>query len=337
MRGARSVARPAASASRASTGVGQNGSSDPPTSVATAARPAGTSCRSSRSGAATFFALGAGAERARRSAALRRVVRGSSGATNASRSSVASRAAGGRLAGSTESADSTAASSRRGRSLRRADSGGAPDAIVEATCGIGTPQNGWLPARDSHSITPTAQMSLRSDASSPVSRSGEMYASVPGTSPTAVSVSASSNCARPKSSTRTATSPPPSSTSTFDGFTSRWTIPRRCACARPSSTWAAISTASASLSRRARSSSRSVRPRTYSYAMYTCPASPPKSYARTQRSCRSRVAASISRDARAARLPSRGTILSATSRPVRSSRASHTDPEPPLPRGLSGR
>ena len=35
------------------------------------------------------------------------------------------------------------------------------------------------------------------------SRSGEMYASVPGTSPTAVSVSASSNCASPKSSTRT--------------------------------------------------------------------------------------------------------------------------------------
>ena len=40
-----------------------------------------------------------------------------------------------------------------------------------------------------------------------------------------------------------------SSTRTFDGFTSRWTIPRRCACASASSTWAAASTASRSLSR----------------------------------------------------------------------------------------
>ena len=42
-------------------------------------------------------------------------------------------------------------------------------------------------------------------ASPPASRSGAMYASVPGTSPTAVSVSASSNWARPKSSRRTET------------------------------------------------------------------------------------------------------------------------------------
>ena len=37
------------------------------------------------------------------------------------------------------------------------------------------------------------------------------------------------------------------------------------------------------------------------------------------------------------RLPSRATILSATSRPVRSSRASQTEPEPPLPSGRNGR
>ena len=46
----------------------------------------------------------------------------------------------------------------------------------------------------------------------------------PGTSPTAVSVSASSNWARPKSSSRIEIVAA-SSTSTFDGFTSRWTIP----------------------------------------------------------------------------------------------------------------
>ena len=99
-----------------------------------------------------------------------------------------------------------------------------------ATSGSGTPQNGWLPASASHRITPTAQTSLRSEASSPPSRSGEMYASVPGTSPTAVSVSASSNCASPKSSTRTEISLL-SSTRTFEGLTSRWMIPLRCACA----------------------------------------------------------------------------------------------------------
>ena len=105
-------------------------------------------------------------------------------------------------AGSMESAASTAAMSLRERSPRRAESGGAPDAIVDATSGSGTPQNGWLPASASQRITPTAQTSLRSLASLPSRRSGAMYASVPGTSPTAVSVSASSNWARPKSRTR---------------------------------------------------------------------------------------------------------------------------------------
>ena len=176
---------------------------------------------------------------------LRRCV-GLGAATNASRSSVASCDAVGRRLGSTSSALSTAASRRRGRSPRRAESGGAPAAIADATSGSGTPQNGWVPASASQSITPTAQTSLATVASAPPSRSGEMYASVPGTSPTAVSVSASSNCASPKSRTRTATSSD-SSRSTFDGLTSRCTMPRRCACARPSRTCAAASTAAASL------------------------------------------------------------------------------------------
>ena len=256
------MTRPAATTRAASSGSGQNGSSEPPTAVASAARPAGA--RRCGRGTGTAAGRGRGAGRALvRPARLRRSVGGRRGTTNASRSSAASRAAGGRFPGSTASALSTAASSRRGSSPRRAERGGAPEAIVEATWGSGTPQNGWLPASASQRITPTAQTSLRSDASSPERRSGEMYASVPGTSPTAVSVSASSNCARPKSRTRIEIGSL-SSTSTFEGLTSRWTIPCRWACASPSSTCAAISTAAASSSPSTRSASRSVRPRTYS-------------------------------------------------------------------------
>ena len=123
-------------------------------------------------------------------------------ARTAFRSSAARAEARGRLAGSRASAPSTAASSRRGRSLRSVPSGGAPASIAPATSCSGTPQNGWRPDRASQSRTPTAQTSLSGVASSPARRSGAMYASVPGTSPTAVSVSAPSNWASPKSSRR---------------------------------------------------------------------------------------------------------------------------------------
>ena len=69
---------------------------------------------------------------------------------------------------------------------------------------------------------------------------------MPGTSPAAVSVSASLIRASPKSSRRTETSGP-SARRTFDGFTSRWTIPCACACASPSRIWEAVSTAIASV------------------------------------------------------------------------------------------
>src|SRR3989442_9251032 len=71
--------------------------------------------------------------------------------------------------------------------------------------------------------------------------------------------------------------------------------------------------------------------------MYTWRESRAKAYARKQLGCRRRAAAAASRSARAAAFPSRATILSETSSPVCSSRASQTDPEPPLPRGRSGR
>src|SRR5712691_9297266 len=58
---------------------------------------------------------------------------------------------------------------------------------------------------------------------------------------------------------------------------------------------------------------------------------------RWQRSWRSEAAARASRSARWPVLPSRATIFSATSRPLRSSRASQTWPIPPEPKGRNGR
>ena len=215
-RGARSAITPAATASAGAQKAGKNGSIVAPASVATAVAAAGarrTSVLCVGTTLSTFV------ERLR--------------TANAARSSFASAAAGGRFAGSWASAWSSASSSRLGRSGRSVASGGGPDSIVPAICCSGTPQNGCLAASASQRRIPTAQTSLAGQASSPRRRSGEMYASVPGTSPTAVSVSASSNCARPKSSTRTETLSS-AARSTFDGLTSRWTIPRPCACARPS-------------------------------------------------------------------------------------------------------
>ena len=111
-------------------------------------------------------------------------------------------------------------------------SGAAPASIARAVSSMDVCQNGWRPASASQSITPTAQTSAASVASSPASRSGAMYASVPGTSPCAVSVSASAMRASPKSSSRTDTSSP-SASSTFDGFTSRWRIPARARARAP--------------------------------------------------------------------------------------------------------
>ena len=76
--------------------------------------------------------------------------------------------------GSCASACEIALRSRFGRSGRSGCSGGQPASIVLAICGSGTPQNGCLPASASQSRTPTAQMSLAEQASSPRRRSGEM-------------------------------------------------------------------------------------------------------------------------------------------------------------------
>ena len=70
--------------------------------------------------------------------------------------------------------------SRFGRSGRNSPSGRAPASIARAVSSIEPRQNGCRPASASHSITPTAQTSAAGVASPPASRSGEMYASVPG-------------------------------------------------------------------------------------------------------------------------------------------------------------
>jgi hypothetical protein len=59
-------------------------------------------------------------------------------------------------------------------------SGRAPASIARAVSSIEPRQNGCRPASASQSITPTAQTSAAGVASPPASRSGEMYASVPG-------------------------------------------------------------------------------------------------------------------------------------------------------------
>ncbi len=158
---------------------------------------------------------------------------------------------------------STSAQRSAGRSGRTVASGGAPSRI-RFTVSTGEAEvNGWRPASASQRSTPVAHTSAAPVASFPSSRSGETYASVPGTSPAAVSVSASSSVASPKSSTRTSGSGP-SASITFAGFTSRWTTFFACAWARPSRICAADSTAAASSSDPPTSASRSVRPCTYS-------------------------------------------------------------------------
>src|SRR4051794_29973228 len=95
-------------------------------------------------------------------------------------------AADGRRAGSSSSARPTAARSGFGRSGRMVESGSAPPSIARAVSSRDVCQNGCRPASASQSITPTAQTSAAAVDVFPASRSGAMYASVPGTSPTAV-------------------------------------------------------------------------------------------------------------------------------------------------------
>ena len=104
-------------------------------------------------------------------------------------------------------------------------SGRAPSSIA---CAVraSTRQNGCPPASASHSITPTAQTSAAGVASPPASRSGEMYASVPGTSPASVSLVGVSHL-REAEVQHPAGDALASARITFDGLTSRCRTPPR--------------------------------------------------------------------------------------------------------------
>jgi len=108
----------------------------------------------------------------------------------------------------------------------------------------------------------------------------------------------------------------------FSGFTSRWTMPWRCAAARPSTTGPSSARASGHGSgARASSSARSSRPSSSSCTMYQPPSGLwPASSTSTMFGCVTRVAARASRRKRSgavSTLAARGSIaLSATRRPV---------------------
>ena len=171
-------------------------------------------------------------------------------------------------AGSIASALSTAASRRLGqvgRAVRERRRAGLRSSARPP--GAARPRTGACPRAPPRAARRPPRRRSRRVASSPRSRSGEMYASVPGTSPTAVSVSASSNCASPKSSSRTAISSR-SSRRTFDGLTSRWTIPRAVRVREPVEDLRGGLDGVARRSARPRGSPRAACcPRTYSYAM----------------------------------------------------------------------
>ena len=156
--------------------------------------------------------------------------------------------------------------SRRGRSGRRAAERRRAEVDRGRDLRERDAPEGVLPASASQSITPTAQTSLaRSPRRPRAARARCTRAS--RARRRRRSACRPRRTGRGRSRARGSRAPSLSSTSTFDGFTSRCTIPRRWACASASSIWAATSTASRSPSPPVRSVSRSVRPRTYSYAM----------------------------------------------------------------------
>src|SRR5919107_414356 len=89
----------------------------------------------------------------------------------------------------------------------------------------GSPASAW------NSVAPSAQTSLAAVAGLPDATSGARYAGEPVMSPVAVSVGSLYARAIPKSVSFTW---PSGVTRMFEGLTSRWTIPARCAAARAS-------------------------------------------------------------------------------------------------------
>ena len=194
-------------------------------------------------------------------------------------------------------------------------------------------------------MAPSAKMSLRASAGLAFTCSGDMYPSVPMTTPGSVAVgkfvasavpSACVSLARPKSRILTR---PSLVTKTFSGFRSRWTMPFSCAAARPWAIWIAYSIALRGENRPPASSERSVSPSSSSWTTYGAPSAGfvPRSWTAVMLGWLSRPAARASCSKRFRRSASLekagGRTLIATSRPRRGSLARYTSPIPPAPRG----
>ena len=130
--------------------------------------------------------------------------------------------------------------------------------------GVARRGTGWRPASASQSITPTAQTSAAAVACFAVEPLGRDVGERPGHVADRGQRVELRHLREPEVEQAHVDARRPSPSRTFDGFTSRWTIPRPCACASASSTCAATSTASRSPSSPAASAWRSVRPGTYS-------------------------------------------------------------------------
>jgi hypothetical protein len=123
---------------------------------------------------------------------------------------------------------------------------GRPARIRSRVAAIDGAEKGALPASISCSVAPTAHRSVRASTGSPRSCSGARYPTVPTSTALLVRLDSPSGApvmifARPKSSSFTC---PSAVTITLAGFTSRWTIPNRCAVASALTTARAIATAS---------------------------------------------------------------------------------------------
>ena len=152
---------------------------------------------------------------------------------------------------------------------------------VEWTCWYASdtassPENGRRPTSIWNSTQPSEYRSARASTFPPVACSGAMYGGEPNVCPVRVSVaSGRSKRAMPKSPILAASD---GVRNTFDGFTSRCTMPRSCAAARPLAMSVATATARAGSTRPDPTSSRSsVVPSTNSITRYGRSASSPAS------------------------------------------------------------
>jgi hypothetical protein len=198
---------------------------------------------------------------------------------------------------------------------------------------------GVRPSTAAYRVAPSAHTSSAGVGSSPRASWGEKYAGVPLIRPEWVSVGSPVVLEMPKSEIL---APSLSVTRMLPGFTSRWTVPRLCAAASPSATWAPILAARSGVSRPSWAVSWArVRPGTYSI---TSQMRSPSSIASKIDTTFGWLSGADERASRIARARSGAdspggcpTCLTATSRPSSSSRHSQTCPMPPRPTSRSTR